>query len=202
MDVPVRTISMFLVLFLGAYNLWPAIQRGEKVIVIFGVVGLIVFSALLNTMLTAFRKATNSKAHVAKDTFELFARPIPYRFSHEGRNYDTSEAKFLGGFKELGANYRGYTYHVHPDTKEAFCIEWNKMRGAGMSQSVHLTPEKHYGGYDVWYDGIHGYRHAIEDVYDRCGAEAANLVEQRLGKLTAERLKVDISSKTLGACRT
>ena len=76
------------------------------------------------------------------------------------------------------------------------------MRDDKILHSMHLTPEKHYGGFDVWYDGSHGYPHAIEDVYDRCGAEAANLVEQRLGKLTAERLKVDISSKTLGACRT
>ena len=97
MDVPVRTISMFLVLFLGAYNLWPAIQGAEKLLVFFGIVSLVIFTTLLNTMLTAFRRAKNAKAQIAKDNFELFTRPIPYRFHHEGRNYDTSEAKFLSG---------------------------------------------------------------------------------------------------------
>ncbi len=183
MYVAVKTISIYLTLFFGAYNLWPAIQKGHLFIQLIGGASLLGIMFLLSLrMTTNWQEGRGNQSH-GRERHEDSYQRMPCTFIHNGRSYNTSKAIFLGHFKQLGGDYRNYTYHIDVETREAFRIEWKKVRPRSMPDIVHQTSTKHYSGYDVWYDGANGYQYAIEDVRDKCGGEAATLLEERFASV-------------------
>ena len=178
------TGSILIILFIWIYQSWMIFQQGDTSSqFLLLAVSLVALGVLTLTSKAKIQCATPRVQKYYQTNVESISQPIPYMFKHNGKVYDTSKAFFLGVFKDLGGQHWSYSYHVDWETREAYRIEWKKMKNPNLYDTTKENPRACFSGYDVWYDGPYGYQYAVEDAHDRCGREAANRVEEHIATL-------------------